>query len=434
MMRKDVIKSLIVMKQHDIPFEVKKRELTLPLDRAKIVTLAGVRRCGKSTLMELAINELIASGVDRKRILWLGFDDERLISMQAEDLDEVIQAYMELFPKIDIKDVFMFFDEIQLIKGWEYFVLRLFKSYCKNIFVCGSNATMLSTELCTALRGYPLEFKVYPLSFKEYCSFNDLSCDDVTEQGMAALNAAFDVFLAEGAFPEAVLIKSKSKRIRLLQGYFDTMLLKDLCQHYAITNTRCASFLVKRLMENLTKPSSINAVYGELKSLGLKILKDDLYAWAGYLCEIFLLRRIPKYERSLNKEVHSLYKYYCVDNGLRSAVLLPRSDDFGKNLENAVFWHLQRHLSPMGRISYYKGKSECDFVVEERDEVSALYQVCWELDSQDTKNREIRGLLEASSATSCKNLFIVTRDEEDEIRSDEHTIKIIPAWKWMLQD
>ena len=107
----------------------------------------------------------------------------------------------------------MFFDEIQLTKGWEYFVLRLFKSYCKNIFVCGSNATMLSTELCTALRGYPLEFKVYPLSFKEYCSFNDLSCDDVTEQGKAALNAAFDVFLAEGAFPEAVLTKSKSERV-----------------------------------------------------------------------------------------------------------------------------------------------------------------------------------------------------------------------------
>ncbi len=117
MMRKDVIKSLIVMKQRDIPFDVKNRELTLPLDRAKIITLAGVRRCGKSTLMELAINALVAGGVDRKRILWLGFDDERLVSMQAEDLDEVIQAYMELFPKIDIKDVFMFFDEIQLIKG-----------------------------------------------------------------------------------------------------------------------------------------------------------------------------------------------------------------------------------------------------------------------------------------------------------------------------
>ena len=144
-MRKDVIKSLIAIKQSEIPFDVIGRDIALPLNRKKIITAPGVRRCGKSTLMEIAINELVESGVSVERILWLGFDDERLKNMTSDELDDVIVSYMEMYPDILIKDVYMFFDEIQLIKDWEYFVLRVYKSYCKNIYVCGSNATMLST-------------------------------------------------------------------------------------------------------------------------------------------------------------------------------------------------------------------------------------------------------------------------------------------------
>ena len=158
-MRKDVIKSLIAIKQSEIPFDVIERDIKLPINRNKIITVPGVRRCGKSTLMEIAINGLVREGVSPRNILWLGFDDERLKNMSSDDLDDVIVSYMEMFPDIPIKDVYMFFDEIQLIKDWEYFVLRVYKSYCKNIYVCGSNATMLSTELSSALRGYPIRFR-----------------------------------------------------------------------------------------------------------------------------------------------------------------------------------------------------------------------------------------------------------------------------------
>ena len=165
-MKKDVIKSLIAIKQSEIPFDVIGRDVTLPINRKKIITVPGVRRCGKSTLMEIAINELVENGVSAKRILWLGFDDERLKNMTSDELDDVIVSYMEMYPDILIKDVYMFFDEIQLIKDWEYFVLRVYKSYCKNIFVCGSNATMLSTELSSALRGYtPLASQLPPCNF-----------------------------------------------------------------------------------------------------------------------------------------------------------------------------------------------------------------------------------------------------------------------------
>ena len=133
-------------------------------------------------MMEIAINHLVKDGVSKERILWLGFDDERLTDLSTDEFDEIISAYMELFPHIPIKDVYMFFDEIQLVKNWEYFVLRLYKSYCKNIFVCGSNATMLSTELASVLRGYPLEFPTTTLSFNEFCRFYGISTTDVKRE------------------------------------------------------------------------------------------------------------------------------------------------------------------------------------------------------------------------------------------------------------
>ena len=184
-MLKDVIKSLLAIKQNEIPFDVIDRDLILPVGRKKIITIPGVRRCGKSTLMEITINSLVKSGVPRENILWLGFDDERLINMTSEELDVVITSYMEMFPDTPIKDIYMFFDEIQLIKDWEYFVLRVYKSYCKNIYLCGSNATMLSTELSSALRGYPLEYKAYPLSFNEYCRFKGINTNSYLEQDKA---------------------------------------------------------------------------------------------------------------------------------------------------------------------------------------------------------------------------------------------------------
>lgn len=431
-MKKEVIQSLISIKQSEIPFEVIERDVELPVNRKKIITIPGVRRCGKSTLMEIAINNLVKEGVSRERILWLGFDDERLRNMTSEELDEVIVAYMEMFPDIPIKDVYMFFDEIQLIKDWEYFVLRLYKTYCKNIYVCGSNATMLSTELCSALRGYPLEYETYPLSFNEYCRFKKIGTNAFLEQDKARLRVAFEEYNRGSAFPEIVLTSSRSEQLKLLHGYFDTMLLKDLAEHYKISNTGVVRYFVKRIMANLTKPTSINGIYNDIKSQGLKVGKDDLYLWADYVCAIFMFVRIPKYERSLVKEQNSLSKYYCIDNGLRAAVLVPQSDDDGKNLENTVFMHLNREKLPLDRIFYYQGKRECDFVVQQGEQVTKLVQVCWDMSDANTREREIGGLLDAAAMTGCKRLLIITRDVEEVVVENGYRIEILPAWKWLL--
>lgn len=431
-MRKDVIKSLIAMRQNEIPFDVIERDLRLPINRKKIITVPGVRRCGKSTMMEIAINNLMHEGVPKENILWLGFDDERLINMSSDELDNVIVAYMEMFPNIQIKDVHMFFDEIQLIKDWEYFVLRVYKSYCKNIYVCGSNATMLSTELVSALRGYPLEYEIYPLSFNEYCRFKGTSTDSYLEQDKARLKTAFEDFIHASAFPEVVLATSKSEQLKLLHGYFDTMILRDLTEHYRISNTSVVRYLIKRIMDNLTKPTSINAIYNDIKSQGLKVSKDDLYLWADYACRIFMFIRIPKYSRSVGKERKSLDKYYCIDNGLRAAVLMPQSNDHGKYLENTILLQLKRNLLPSDKISYYQGHTECDFVLQREDRVVQLIQATWSITDAETREREIKGLLEASSATDCDNLLILTHDEEGILTKDGKQILVVPTWKWLL--
>lgn len=431
-MIKDTIKSLIITKQGEIPFLMIEREDALPINSQSIVTVVGVRRCGKSSRMQLTINALVENGVSPETILWVGFDDERLAGMKVSELDEVLEAYRELYPAQNLQEVYMFFDEIQLIDHWELFVMRVFKSYCKNIFVSGSNAKMLSQEIATSLRGWSIEEKTYPLSFKEYCLFTGTKTHHLTEQETTRLCLKWDEYCMESAFPEIVLTELKSLRDKKLQSYFDAMLFRDLVERHNISNTGVLRYFIKRLMNNLTKPTSIHSIYNDIKSQGLKISKDDLYLWADYVCECFMFFRIAKYTPSLIEEQQALRKYYFIDNGLRQAVLLPQSDDNGKLLENAVLLHLNRRLQPFEKITYFSGNKECDFVVQHEQQVKALYQVCWEMQDSTTRQREIDGIVGASNVTKCDNLFIITHNEEDIIKQAGKTINVIPAWKWML--
>lgn len=432
-MDKEYIKTQIAMRQAEFPTDLKPRETPLPVNDGRIVTIPGVRRCGKSSRMENVINDLLASGVDRKRFLWVSFDDERLVNMKADDLQLIIEAYREMYPEIEMSAVYIFFDEIQLIENWEYFVLRLFKHYTKNIYISGSNATMLSGELKSALRGWPQEEETFPLSFKEYCLFKGLDTQSRLEADEAMLRNAFKAFNTEGGFPEVVLTANRLQKTRLLQNYFDTMLLKDLVEHYNVSNIEVLRYLLKRIMANLTKPTSIRNIHGDVKSRGLKVSKDAMYDWATYACDIFMFIRISSYSKSLQKMESSSPKYYCIDNGLRDAVLMPQSDDEGKKLENTVFLQLYRQRSPLDRIFYYKGVGECDFVVQSGIEIVQLIQVTWEMNDDETRRREIDGLIEAAKVTGCKNLYIITADTSEEITHESGLkIHVIPAWRWLL--
>lgn len=432
-MDKLYIQSQIAMRQQEFPVELINRENPLPVGNGRIVTIPGVRRCGKSSRMEMVVNGLLSRGMDRSHILWVGFDDERLVKMSSDDLNLIIEAYREMYPDNELSSVYMFFDEIQLIEGWEYFVMRLYKHYTKHIYISGSNASMLSTELKTVLRGWPDEEETMPLSFREYCVFTGVNPDGWGEADMAKIRKAFLAYNNEGGFPEVVLTENRLQKAKILQSYFDTMLLKDLAEHYKVSNIEVLRYYLKRIMTNLTKPTSIRAIYGDIMSRGLKVSKDHLYQWAGYACNVFMFLRISNFSKSLQKVESSQPKYYCIDNGLRDAVLLPQSDDAGKKLENTVFLHLYRRRTPVDNIYYYQGKGECDFVVQRGIGIDRLIQVTWSMDDEDTRRREIAGLMEASMVTGCNNLYIITADGKEEITVDSNrTIHVIPAWRWLL--
>ncbi|MGM9847906.1 MAG: ATP-binding protein [Muribaculaceae bacterium] len=432
-MDKQYIKAQIAMRQSEFPTDLKKREKTLPVNSGKIVTIPGVRRCGKTSRMEAVVNELLESGVDRERILWVSFDDERLVRMNSDELDQILESYREMYPDIALSSVYMFFDEIQLIENWEYFVMRLYKHYSKNIYISGSNASMLSRELKSALRGWPDEEETLPLSFAEYCEFKGITTDSWLEADMAKLRNAFMSFNSEGGFPEVVLTENSLQKIKILQTYFDTMLLKDLVEHYRLSNIEVLRYYLKRIMSNLSKPTSIRSIHGDIKSRNLRVSKDDLYEWAGYACDIFLFIRVPNYSKSLQKIESSQPKFYCIDNGLCEAVLLPQSDDDGKKLENAVFLQLYRQKTPLDQIFYYQGKGECDFLIQRGIDIDLLIQVTWSMENEETRKREIAGLVEASQVTGCKNLLIITADSSEFIKLENGLeIQVLPAWKWLL--
>lgn len=425
---RSTFQSIISLHQRELPLDLQDRKMQLPLDGGRIVTVTGIRRCGKSSLLGLTINRLLEAGVPKERILYVGFDDERFLSMAPDNFDELLQAYREMYPTTSLQDVYMFFDEIQLVSGWELFVLRVYKNYCKHIFITGSTAKMLSEEIASALRGWPDEYREYPLSFEEYLSFKGIEADKYSEEGKAMMTFAFRDYCDEGGFPEVVRSQTKSEKVKILQSYFSTMLFRDMIEHYHIgASVSVVRYFLKRMMNNLTKPTSVNNIYNDLKSQGLKVAKDSLYLWLDYACNIFLFRKVQRYTKSMVKQSSSPAKYYMADIALRNAVLLPESEDAGKALENIVYLNLERSLGEEDQISYFYEQKECDFVVQRGERVSELVQVCWTL-SEENMEREVGGLLAASTVTNCKQCKIITFCQQQTIEREEIRIEVLPIW------
>ena len=431
MVRKELFKSLIALSQAELPFERIEREIELPVQPELIITVPGVRRAGKSSLLMLAVNKLLTSGIKREWILWVNFDDERLDGMSTEELDEVLQAYREMYPEIELKDVYMFFDEIQNIDGWDLFVLRVFKSYCQHVYVTGSNAKLLSSEISTALRGWTLDYEMLPLSYQEFCRFKGIDALSYLESDKAKRYAAMEEYIHGGGFPEVVLSSEKSMKLRLLQGYFNTMLFRDLAERHEIKNIEALRYFLKRVMHNLTKTTSINAIVNDMRSNGVSVSKDDLYNWADWAVEAYLFVRYPKYSRSLVKENQSLRKYYVIDTGMRQAVLMPQSEDKGKLLENIVALELFRRRGADRKMFYWQEGRECDFVVQHEDYVEELIQVTWDMADEDTRKREIEGIKEAAKGTKCDKLTIVTRERKETIEEDGFQIEVVGIEEWL---
>ncbi len=427
MKKKELIKQIIRDFHTEQDFEVKQRDIKLPIDTNKIITLIGVRRCGKTSILYDTINRL-SKKINKTHILFINFEDERL-DLKANELDLILQSYSELYPAIELKNCYFFFDEIQNINGWEKFIRRVYDSICQNIFITGSNSKLLSSEIATSLRGRTLSFEVFPLSFKEYLQFKNIKIDLYSFKSLSFIKNALNSFLKAGSFPETLFLEQKYIN-QTLQEYFNVMIYKDLIERYDIKNVVALKFFIKRIIASSTKQISINKIYNELKSNGIKIGKNTLYDFLDFVQNIYLALQLFKYENSLiNKELGEK-KIYSIDVGLTNAIEFSFSQNLGKALENAVFLELRRAKK---EFYYYKDtKSECDFIIKENGKIISALQVSYDISDEDTKKRELKGLLKACEKFGLNKGVVITFDTEDEIEKNEVLIEIIPFYKWVL--
>jgi len=426
MKKKEQLKQIIRDFHLNDNFDVKTRTLQPPIDTKKIITLIGVRRCGKTSILYDMINKL-SNTIPKTKILFLNFEDERL-ELKVDELDLVLQSFSELYPEENLNECYFFFDEIQNIMGWEKFIRRVYDTISKNIFITGSNSKLLSSDIATSLRGRTLSYEVFPLSFNEYLSFKDIEVDLYSSKSLAYIKNAQEKFLKDGAFPETLFLEEQYVN-QTLQEYFNVLLYKDLAERYSISNTVALKFFLKRIIASSTKQISINKIYNELKSSGIKIGKNTLYDFLDYVQNIYLALTLHRYDKSLvNKELGEK-KVYSIDIGLNNATEFKFSDNIGKSLENAVFLQLKRENN---EIFYYRDlNSECDFIVNEKNSITQAIQVTYDISDEDTKNREIKGLLGACKNFNLKNGVIVTYDTEDEIIQDGIKIELTPFYKWV---
>ena len=424
---KDLFKTIIHDFQQTLPVKaVQPRELNVPVDSGKIVSLIGPRRSGKTYFFYQLINRLLQR-ISPEKIVYINFEDERL-DIRKENLQFIIDAYFELYPEISSADIFFFFDEIQEIEGWEKFVRRIYDTVSKNIFITGSSAKMLGKEIATHLRGRPLVYQLFPLSFKEFCQFNGVDISDIhSTRGKARLRKNFQHYLSVGGFPEIPFLQPELIS-KTLQSYFDVMMFRDIIERQQVRNIPVLKYFIKRLFNTIGAEFSISKIFNELKSLGFHVSKDKLYRFLEYVTDSLMFFIHLPYEASVTKSQMTNKKIYAIDVGLANAVTFRYSSDYGKLLENVVFLHFARQ----DRETYFLRNSfECDFVVDQPGERSAV-QVAYSLSEPITRQREVNSLLKAMHRLNLSQGLIITADEKETLKIADKQIDILPAWEWLL--
>lgn len=426
-----VMKSLlkeIIAEFHDSELpQSKEREIDIPLRSGKIISLIGPRRSGKSWLFFRIMNELLESGNKKENLIYFNFEDERF-ELRQENLDLILHAYRELYPENKLCNCFFFFDEIQNVPGWEKFTRRIYDNYTQNLFITGSNANLLSSEIATALRGRTISFEILPLSFREYLRFREIDFHKPNPQTKAEVSNAFDEYLHNGGFPEIMNIPETLIN-RVFREYFDVMVYRDVIQRFNFTNLPVVKYFLKKLAANCCSYMSVHKTYKDLRSQGYKLDKNLLYKVLDAGLNSYFAFGISKFHWSELKSEGSDKKMYFIDNGLLNRISFKFSKDYGTLLENAVYRELRRTFS---QVYYFKERVECDFIVQtDTDELKAV-QVSYDMSNPDTRSRELRGVTAACNSLGLNEGYIITYEEEAEMESANVSIKIIPAVKFFL--
>lgn len=379
----------------------------------------GIRRAGKSYLMFQRIHELMKRGVDIEEILYLNFEDERFIGLKSEDLDEIKRVYEETFSSRPI----FFLDEIQIVPGWEKFVRRLAdKNY--RVFVTGSNAKMLSSEIATTLGGRFLIQNVYPFSFREFLKFEGFELKPnwlYTPGTRNGVVRSFDTYFYNGGFPELLSFEDKRS---WLSGLYQKIFFGDLVARYSLRNSDSMRLLVKKLAESVMQPSSYNRLKNIVSSAGESVGVRTIIDYVGYLQETWLIFSLENYAARF-AERESNRKYYFIDNGILNLFIFRPETLL---LENLVAITLHRQFGE--KVYFYNQHIEVDFYIPEE---SWLIQVSYNISDVQTFEREINGLVKAAKFLNAERLQIVTRNDERVIEKDGLSIEVLPIWKWLIQ-
>lgn len=416
-MTKDSIKYLISYYQDfvsGITFEMRQYEL----EPSANYVFVGLRRAGKSYLMYQHIHSLLAAGHSIEEILYFNFEDDRIDIFNVSELDLIKTCYEEMYGHRPI----FFLDEIQNIKGWEKFARRLADTGYR-VYITGSNAKMLGSEIATTLGGRYLIKNVYPFSFNEYLSFRkvDMADKNAIYKYRSGIMRSFEEYFYGGGLPETLLMKDKRSWISSL---FNKIFFGDLVARHQIRNDFALKLMIRKLAESVKQPTSYNRIANIVSTAGKKISVDTVIDYIAYLRESWLILPFENLSARLS-ERESNKKYYFVDNGLLGLFLIDANTSL---LENIVAISLRKQYED--NVFFYNKNIEVDFVVP--DDGLAI-QVAYSLADPTTEKRETDALMKFNAIMPMRQLIIITKDEEMVIEKDGTVINVLPVWKWLLR-
>ncbi len=417
-MTKDLIKLLISEYQSYVSgVELIPRDVEF-VDGLNYV-FVGLRHAGKSYLMFQRIAQLIEQGHKKEEILYFNFEDDRIDSLEVKDLDLIKTCYEEMY---DSRPIF-FLDEIQLVDRWEKFARRLADQKYQ-VYITGSNAKMLSSEIATTLGGRYMIYEVYPYSLKEYLKASGI---DILEK-----NAMFvfgkqivkltNTYFQHGGLPETVGMKETRS---WMSNLFSKIFFGDLVARYRIRNDYALRVMIRKMAESVKQPLSYNRIASIVSSTGKKLSTDAAIDYIGYMTDTWLILPYENlYGKLQDKETNR--KYYFTDNGLLHLFLVDANTSL---LENIVAVTLRRKYGD-GSYFWNSKNAEVDFVVPEE---KLAVQVSYSMTDANTSKREIDGLIKLHSIQPISTMIVVTMEEENLIEKDGFHIELVPLWKWLLK-
>jgi uncharacterized protein len=361
--------------------------------------ISGVRRCGKSTLLMQMMKAM-----DDDSALYLNFESPQLYEFSLPDfirLDNVIAQK---------KVTSLFFDELQLVEGWEIYVRQKLDEGFK-VIITGSNASLLSKELGTKLTGRHITQELFPFSYSEFLSFRSLTPSA----------ESLGIYISTGGFPEYL----KSGDPEQLATLFNDILIRDIVTRYGIKDIKSLQRLASYLYSNIGNRITATKLKQPL-SIGAT---STVLSWFSHLELSYLISFIPMFSYSSKAQLINARKVYAVDTGLADAISNQMTEDAGRKLENLIFLHLRRKYT---ELYYFDENGECDFVATKRGVVTELVQVCYELNPDNLK-RELNGVLQAMRFFNQRKATIVTFDSSDFIEKDGYEIEVIPAYKYLIR-